>query len=160
MGPEISLARFREQVQGLSPCEHRSVSKNGQIVCAKITEGENRVTPNTCRACPYKAVNCAHLRFSLRQKAATSLIVRFNGRTEVWDDEAPTLSFEQAACAARIVPITQPKQCAGCPLRQPLEGVARPLDSMPSLPQRRAPRAGVGGRVVPFPSPDLVGLAG
>lgn len=160
MSPEISLARFRDQVHGLSPCEHRTVSRNGRIVCAKISVGDSGVTPNTCRACPFKAVNCAHLRFSLRQSSASPLIVRFNGRTEIWEDEAPVLSFEQAACAARTVPICHPKQCAGCPLRQPVDAPSRPSAGVPLAPQRRAPRAGVAGRVVPFPSPDLVGLAG
>lgn len=160
MSSEISLDRFREQVQGLSPCEHRTVSRNGRIVCAKISVGDNGVTPNTCRACPFKAVNCAHLRFSLRQKAASPLIVRFNGRTEIWEDDAPVLSFEQAACAVRTAPITHPRQCAGCPLRQPVEAPARANVPAPLAPQRRTPRASAGGRVVPFPSPDLVGLAG
>ena len=160
MSPESSLARLREQVQGLSPCEHRTVSKGGRIVCNKINVGDNCVTPNTCRACPYKTINCKNLRFSLRQGVAAPIIVRFNGRTEIWEDELPALSFEQAACSARVVPISHPKQCAGCALREPLEASAGQRESLVPSPRRTMPRAGVCGKVVPFPSPDLVGLAG
>lgn len=160
MSPELLTKRFREQVPGLSPCEHRAVSKSGRIVCSKIVEGDACVAPNTCRVCPFKAANCAHLRFSLRQTTATPLIVRYNGRTEFWDDDAPALRFEQAACSARLVPITHPRQCAGCALRQPVATGSNAAESPASVPRRRMPRAGVCGRVVPFPSPDRVRVAG
>ncbi|MFN2290294.1 MAG: hypothetical protein ACK2UC_03775, partial [Anaerolineae bacterium] len=82
------------QRQPQTVCEHRSVSKDGRIMCGKIVEGDPEVSPNLCRDCPFKAVNCSHLRFSLRLSSPSPLIVRFNGRTEVWDDDPPQLSFE------------------------------------------------------------------
>jgi hypothetical protein len=139
------LSAYRQPVDslGLSPCEHRSVSKDGRIVCAKIVEGDNRVSPNVCRACPFKAVNCAHLRFSLRQDSPSPLIVRYNGRTEIWDDDPPELRFEHAACAVKVMPIEHPRSCVGCPLRQALQA---PAEEQPR--RRRASRV---GKVVPFP---------
>jgi hypothetical protein len=145
--------RLRSPVQGLSPCEHRTVSKDGRITCRKIVEGENEVSPNVCRTCPHRAVNCSHLRFSLRQTSGSPLIVRFNGRTEIWDDDPPELRFEQAACAARVIPIESARACAACPLRQPLSS---PAEAPPR--QRRA--AMPAGKVVPFPGREVAALAG
>jgi hypothetical protein len=139
-------------IPALSPCEHRRASKDGRVICAKIVEGENEVSPNVCRTCPVKAVNCAHLRFSLCQTVPSPLIVRHNGRTEVWDDDSPELRFERAACAARVVPIHDPHACAGCSLRQPLQA---PVEA--PLRQRRVAAA---GRVVAFPSREAVAAAG
>jgi hypothetical protein len=147
---------------GLDPgsCAHRSVSKDGRIVCGKVVEGENEVSPNVCWACPAKAVNCTHLRFSLRQSVPSPLIVRYNGRTEVWDDDPPELCFERAACDAQVMPIHSPRACAGCSLRQPQWAVREP-------PVRRGRASngsnrGVkgGGRVVPFPGREAVAATG
>jgi hypothetical protein len=80
---------------GASPCEHRTVSKDGRIICKKIMVGDNGVSPNECRACPFRAVNCQHLRFSLQQTSPRPLVVRYNGREEVWDDDPAELRFEQ-----------------------------------------------------------------
>jgi hypothetical protein len=127
------------------------VSKDGRIICGKIVEGENEVSPNVCRTCPVKAVNCAHLRFSLCQTAPSPLIVRYNGRTEVWDDEPAELRFERAACAARVVPIHDPRACATCSLRQTLHTPVEPA-------ARR--RVAGAGRVVPFPGREAVAATG
>lgn len=126
----------------LSSCEHRAVARDGRIVCARIVEGDNEVSPNTCRACPFKAVNCAHLRFSLRQTSSTPLIVRHNGRTEIWDDQPAALRFERAACSARVIPVAEPRSCAGCLLRQAVQ----PATEQPS--RWRSPTG--TGKVVPF----------
>ncbi|MGD8627408.1 MAG: hypothetical protein PVF47_16085 [Anaerolineae bacterium] len=124
-------------------CEHRTVSKDGRILCKKIVEGDNEVSPNVCRDCPMRAVNCEHLRFSLRLSSPSPLTVRFNGRTEIWDDGPPALAFERAACAARVVPIHGPRACAGCTLRQ---------EHLPAQPEPAAAEAaGHPAKVVAFP---------
>lgn len=105
-------------------CEHRTVSRDGRIVCAKITQGDNTVSPELCRACPARTVNCSHLRFSLSRSAHVPLLVRFNGRTEVWTDDTPELGFCHAACAERVAPVLQPRACASCPLRSPCQAAA------------------------------------
>ena len=75
---------------------------------------------NLCRACPVSQINCQHLRAGLEKKVSTPLTVRFaTGRVEVWDDAPPTIEFKQAACAAKTMPITSPRDCAGCPIRMP-----------------------------------------
>jgi hypothetical protein len=135
-----------------SPCEHRTVSRDGRIVCQKIVDGDPEVSPNLCRECPYRQANCANLRFSLRLHAPSPLVVRFNGRTEVWDDGPPQLVLERAACTERVVPIHGPLACADCPLRQPLRDGA--ADS-----QHRRPPV-TGGKVVPFPAREAVAAAG
>jgi len=131
----------------LGACEHRTVSKDGRIVCARIVQGENNVSPDLCRSCPFKAVNCRHLRFALRHILPRPLLVRFNGRTEIWDDQPPELRFERAACAARIIPVDHPRACAACSLRLPLQA---PAEEQPAPSQRRAAAA----KVVPFPCRD------
>jgi hypothetical protein len=75
--------------------------------------------------------------------------VRYNGRVEVWDDEPPELRFERAACAEKKVPIFDARSCAGCPLRQALHAPAK----KPSL---RTGRSKGVGKVVPFPSREVV----
>jgi hypothetical protein len=145
-------AAFQGKAQGLASCEHRKVSKDGRIVCAQIVEGDNEVSPNVCRECPLQAVDCGHLRFSLRQTSPNRLIVRYNGRTEIWDDDPPELHFERAACTAKVMPIYEPGSCAGCALRQPLQApVERP---------KRQRRAAGAGRGVPFPSREALVAAG
>lgn len=145
----LSLAQKRQvPVTGTSPCEHRTVSKDGRIICRKIVEGNNSISPDLCLTCPFKAVNCTHLRFSLRKTSPSPLVVRFNGRTEVWDDDPPEIHFRQAACSAQVIPIENPRACADCALCQPEQPVAAPA------PQRR--KAAKTGKVVPFPQREPV----
>jgi hypothetical protein len=151
---EVALVpRLAGPLLGVSSCEHRTVSKDGRIICTKIVEGDNEVSPNLCRTCPTKAINCAHLRFSLRQISPSPLIVRFNGRTEVWDDDPPEICLAQAACAARIMPVEQARSCAGCTLRQPVKPVVE-------QPPRSWPQAQQVGKVVPFPGRQVAAAAG
>ncbi len=144
----LPVAQAPRPAPNLSACEHRTVSKDGRIVCGKIVEGENEVSPNTCRACPFKAVNCGHLCFSLCQTTPSPLIVRFNGREEIWDDDPPELHFERAACSAKVVPIQHPRQCAGCTLRQPIQAptkrpeTRRNVGKVVAFPQRKVAAAG------------------
>ena len=137
--------------QSSAVCEHRSVAADGRIVCRKILWGENRVSPALCRACPSQAVNCTHLRFSLRHTSPSPLLVRFNGRTEVWNDAPPALQFEQAACALQVAPLSSPRACAGCALRQPAAApapepapVARPGKVVPFVEREREAAAAAG----------------
>jgi hypothetical protein len=143
----------KEMVSAQSPCEHRMVSKDGRIVCRKIVVGDNSVSPNECRACPFWAVNCKHLRFSLQQTSPRPLVVRYNGREEVWDDDPAELRFEQAACAAKVAPIQDSRACAACSLRQ---AVGEPVEQ----PVRRRRRVAAGGKVVAFPGQAAVAAAG
>lgn len=140
------------QAQSASSCEYRAVSKDGRIVCSKIVEGDNEVSPNVCRSCPFKLINCAHLCFSLCQTSSSPLVVRYNGRTEIWDDNPPELEFERAACTARVVPIYEPRSCSGCTMQQPLQSPAKE-------PKRRKQAAGLG-KVVPFPSHEALAATG
>ena len=145
-------AESERQMAGLGSCEHRTAAKDGRIICSKVTEGDNEVSPNLCRECPFRAVNCSHLRFSLRQTSPSPLIVRFNGRTEIWDDGPNELSFEHAACAAKVIPIYGPRSCAGCTLRQPVQA--------PAQKQAQARKPAAIGRVVAFPSHEPVAVPG
>jgi hypothetical protein len=119
-----------------------------------VVEGENEVSPNVCRECPFKAVNCSHLRFSLRQTSPSPLIVRYNGRTEIWDDGPSELSFHRAACAAKVIPIYEPRSCAGCTLHKPIQV---PVETPSRSPAHLAASA---GKVVAFPSHEPVAAAG
>jgi hypothetical protein len=154
-----------EPIAARGMCEHRTVSRDGRIVCAKIVEGGNEVSPDVCRTCPLKAVNCAHLRFSLKQITPTPLVVRYNGRTEIWDDDPAEVRFEQSACSAKVMPIQSPKQCVGCTLRQAIEE-ARPEGQTPGpvAPPKPKPRrrrqAPAPGNVVPFPGRRVAAAAG
>jgi hypothetical protein len=148
-GADLPRRRLpQRQTTALGRCEHRTVAKDGRILCNKIVEGDPEVSPSLCRDCPFKAVDCRHLRFSLRLSTPSPLVVRFNGRTEVWDDGPPHLAFEHAACAARTIPIADPRACAHCPLRQPL-----PAGTDPALEAQPLP-----GRVVAFPEPALAAV--
>ncbi len=138
--------------QHLSACEHRAASRDGRIVCEKIVDGDPEVSPNICRDCPYKQVNCAHLRFSLRLHSPSPLVVRYNGRTEVWDDGPPELALDRAACTERVVPIHGPRACESCPLRQPLRDTTAEAGNRPAAP-------GVG-KVVSFPTREALAAAG
>ena len=152
--PRMPL-RLQGKSNGLSSCEHRTVAKDGRIVCGKIVAGDNEVSPEVCRTCPLKAVNCAPLRFSLKQVVPSPLIVRHNGREEVWNNDPPEVRFEQSACAAKVMPISHPKQCVGCTLRQPVQEVAEERVVHP----RRQPVIGTG-KVVPFPGRRVAATAG
>lgn len=124
-------------------CVYRKVSQDGRIICQKIVQGDNEVSPNLCRDCPAKQVSCDKLRFCLQKSSPSPLVVRYgNGHCEVWDNEPARLSFLRAACTARIAPISDPRQCAACPLRTPAE----PLSEDSPLSQ-----VARGGKVIPFP---------
>ena len=142
----------RSEAHSTSSCEHRTVAKDGRIICSRIVEGECEVSPNVCRDCPFKEVNCSHLRFSLRQTSASPLVVRYNGRTEIWDDGPCSLSFERAACAAKVMPVYEPRSCAGCALHQPIQAPAQ-------APALRRDAATVG-KVVAFPLHEPLAAAG
>jgi hypothetical protein len=161
--PRLNEAAFRDpglsgaalpvlETQSLSSCEHRTVSRDGRIVCSRIVEGDDEVSPNVCRSCPFKAVNCSHLRFSLRLTSPSPLIVRYNGRTEIWDNGSAELGFERAACLVRVAPVHDPRSCAGCALRAPLQA---PVEQ--ARPRREV--AGLG-KVVPFPSREALAPTG
>ncbi len=125
-------------------CPHRSVAEDGRIVCAKIVQGDNEVSPNLCRDCPAKMVCCDNLRFSLQKTSPSPIVVRYNGgHTEVWDNDPPSVSFHRAACAVKMMPIANPKECAGCALRT----VA------PPQPAQRKRKTARRGKVLPFPQP-------
>lgn len=126
-------------------CEFRAVDKDGRIICKKIAEGDNEVTPNLCRDCPARKANCEHLTFTLRKTVPSPIVVRYaTGRVEVWNNEPPALHFRRAACAEQVVPIHSPTQCLACAVR-----VCR----VPVEPQ---PVAVPPGRVVHFPTPAAV----
>lgn len=146
---ELPRPRLSNPPEPRGMCEHRTVSKEGRIICGKIVEGDNAVSPNTCRNCPFIAANCAHLRFSLQQTSPSPLIVRYNGRTEIWDDDPPEIRFHQAACAARVMPIDDPRVCAACALR---EAKSERSPTHRPAPRRLEPAA--RGKVVPFPQAD------
>ena len=153
--PETKLpwsGASERETASLSSCEHRTAAKDGRIICSKVTEGDNEVSPNLCRECPFKAVNCSHLRFSLRQTTPSPLVVRYNGRTEIWDDGPNELSFEHAACAAKVIPIYGPRSCAGCSLRKPVQA--------PAQEQAQARKPAAIGKVVAFPSHEPVAVPG
>ena len=141
-----------KDTHGAGSCQHRTVAKDGRIVCSRIVEGDSEVSPNVCRDCPFKAANCSHLRFSLRQTSPSPLIVRFNGRTEIWDDGPCSLSFERAACAAKVMPIFDPRSCADCALHTPLQAPVK-------APSRKL-KTGSVGKVVAFPVHEPLAVAG
>lgn len=131
--------------KGNGLCEHRSVAADGRIVCAKITLGDNEVSPNLCRDCPVKIIACQHLCFSLEKSSPSAIVVRYaGGRTEVWNDEPPSISFLHAACAAKVAPVSSPKECAACSLRL----TALP---QPQIREKAAQRKLQGDKVIPFP---------
>jgi len=141
----------KPKVNSGTTCIHRGVARDGRIICAKITEGNNEVSPNICRDCPARQVNCDKLRFSLEKSSPSPIVVRYgNGHSEVWNDEPARITFLRAACVAKIAPISDPRQCAACALRTvgepvleeiPLPRVARPT-------HRKVAR---DGKVIAFP---------
>jgi hypothetical protein len=145
--------RQPEPERALGVCEYRTVSPDGRVICTKVAEGENAVSPEVCHTCPVRAANCTHLRFTLRQRSPSPLTVRFNGRTEIWDDGPAEVRLAEAACAARIAPIGHPDACRGCTLRLPVDGPA-------IQPDPRVRRPAGKGKVVPFPLPSPVPAGG
>ena len=107
----------------LKPCQFRNVSDNGVMLCAKIARGSREVSPEICQACPVAAIDCRQLRFSLEKEEGGSLTVRYgNGRTEVWDGEAPHVEMQRAACSLLLLPLKGTHTCQSCSLRQPAVG--------------------------------------
>ena len=132
-------------------CTHRSVACDGRIVCSKITEGDNEVSPNICRDCPARQVGCDKLRFSLEKSSPSPIVVRYgNGHSEVWNDEPARISFLRAACAVKVVPISDPRQCAACALRAVSEAVVEEIPLPRAVRQAHQEVAG-GGKVIAFP---------
>lgn len=104
--------------EGLVTCSHRKVDDGGRILCGLIKGSDREVSIELCRACPVPQINCQHLRAAMQKTISTPITVRFaTGRVEVWDNEAPTIGFKQAACAVKAMPIHSPRDCTGCPLR-------------------------------------------
>ncbi len=176
--------RRAEAASGEYSCPYRSVSRDGRVACGKIAGGDDSISPTLCGQCPFRAVDCSHLRFSLRLRTPSPLIVRFNGRTELWDDEPPRLSFDRAACAIRALPIEKCQDCTSCSLRHgmecgrvdsfltaavPAEANNLPPLALPSLPSRSPAGSSFGsptsgavrrGKVVPFRQPAPLAATG
>ena len=89
--------------------------------CAKLPGPDRAVTPAICAACPFTVIGCAWLRFSLTKTG-----------------EAVT--FSDAACAERVIPIHSPADCHGCQQR-----VAIRLEDVQPVLQRQA------GKLLVFP---------
>jgi hypothetical protein len=124
-------------------CQYRSVDRDGRIICKKIVKGDNEVSPNICRDCPARQIACDKLRFSLQKFSPSPIVVRYgNGHSEVWGDEPARITFLRAACVAKVIPISDPRQCAACALRTVGEPV---LEEIP------VPRVATGGKVIAFP---------
>jgi hypothetical protein len=133
-------------------------------------------------------INCAHLRATLNHDIRPPITVRYgNGKTEIWEDDAPSISLERAACAAKVIPILSPRDCAGCSLRQALitpDGIVTPgrpatIQSTPpqvmaseqvqaplrvrrhakSLPAQSAPASAAIEPTAPQPEPATVPIA-
>ncbi len=140
-------------------CEHRCVDREGRITCQKIVGGDSEVSPNLCRTCPARQIGCEKLRFSLEKSAPSPIVVRYgNGHTEVWNNEPAKITFLRAACATKVAPISDPRQCAACALRtvgEPiLEEIPLPHVVRQALRQaQEGPHQDVatGGKVISFP---------
>lgn len=139
----------------LKPCPYRRTDDEGHILCDKIKVGDREVNAAVCRACPIAEINCAHLRATLEHHARPPIIVRWgNGKSEVWDDFAQeSLTLTRAACAEQVMPITSPRDCAGCALRQALNESPRAATPPPPTASRVA-RATPPPRT-PAPAPDV-----
>lgn len=133
----VSMSKLTSMI-----CQYRSVDRDGRIICKKIVEGDNEVSPNVCRDCPARQVACDKLRFSLQKFSASPIVVRYgNGHSEIWRDEPAKISFLRAACVAKVAPISDPRQCAACALR----GAGEPAIEEISLPKVAS------GKVIAFP---------
>ena len=129
----------------------RSVARDGRIICDKITEGDNEVSPNLCRDCPAGQIKCDKLRFSLQKFSPSPIVVRYgNGHSEVWNDESPRITFLRAACAAKIAPISDPRQCAACALRTVSEPMIEEIP-LPRVVRQAHHDVAAGGKVIAFP---------
>lgn len=105
----------------LKPCSYRQVDEGGRILCGLIKSGDREVSINLCRACPVPQINCQHLRATMQKQIPNPITVRFaTGRVEVWNGDAPTISFQRAACAEKTMQINSPRDCVGCPLQMPV----------------------------------------
>jgi hypothetical protein len=148
-------------MQNLKPCPFRHVDEEGHILCEKIKIGDREVSPNVCRACPVAGINCAHLRAMLSHQVRPPITVRYgNGRTEIWEDDTPSITLERAACAAKVIPILSPRDCAGCALRQALvspDGILIPVEGIQPAaarrPQKSMPAAPPPAPAAPAPAP-------
>jgi len=125
-------------------CPHRSVSKDGRVICTMIQLGDdNEVSPSLCRECPARTIACDHLRFSLQKIASRPITVRYaTGRVEILDDQPPRIGFLRAACEEKVLPIHSPVECAQCRMH-----------SVPAAPFSPTPAATptYEGKVIPFP---------
>lgn len=120
----------------LKPCPYRIADNDGRILCNQIKNGDRQVSAGMCQACPIAEIDCAHLRSTLSNPFRAPLTIRWgNGKTEVWDDPAPPLVMERAACAAKTIPILSPLDCMGCSLRQALVLAS----AIPVMPARALP---------------------
>lgn len=126
----------------LKPCPFCQVDDEGHILCEKIKSGDREVSPNVCRVCPVAQINCAHLRATLNHQARPPLTVRYgNGKTEIWDDPAPPIALQRAACAAKVISILSPRDCAGCSIHQApvsVDAVAMPAPRVAPAPANAA----------------------
>ncbi len=145
-------------------CSHRSVAKDGRIVCDIISVGDNEVSASLCHDCPARAIGCEHLRFTLQKLASSPITVRYaTGRVEILDDHPSRVAFLRAACAEKVAPVNSPRECAGCmmhslrsqcsartasPVAAGISAEA-PLSPAPALPDSRA--AASGGKIILFP---------
>lgn len=128
-------------MESLKPCQFRQVDTQGRILCQLVKGGDRQVSVDLCRACPVQAINCQHLRAGLEKQVSTPITVRYaTGRVEVWNDAPAAMTFKQAACAAKTIPIHSPRDCAGCTLRLPN---VIPQNAIPVAvrPQANAPAA-------------------
>jgi len=131
------------QNRQIQACPHRSVVKDGRIICKMVLSGDNEVSPNLCRECPAKAIACDHLRFSLHKITSRPITVRYaTGRVEVLDDQPPRVAFVRAACERKVIPVNSSLECARCELHS--ERVAQPV-------ARPAFVSAGKGKVIPFP---------
>lgn len=127
----------------IQTCPHRSVAKDGRIICKMILSGDNEVSPNLCHDCPARAIACDQLRFSLQKMSSHPIIVRYaTGRVEVLDDQPSRIAFLRAACQEKVMPVNTPLECTRCELHW--ERVAQPIARTTSVPAGK-------GKVIPFP---------
>jgi hypothetical protein len=140
----------------LKPCPYRHADDEGHILCDKIKSGDREVSPNVCRACPVAHINCAHLRATLDHEARPPIVVRWgNGKSQVWDDVAQnSVTLTRGACAEKVIPIHSPRDCVGCPLRQPLViGEQLTGNTLPTADRRPAATTPRVVRRAPMPAP-------
>lgn len=145
---ELPLVRQPAPSRATGPCPHRTVSDDGRVLCRKVIERDNAVTPELCGDCPFSAIDCAHLRFTLSLSSGSPLMVRFNGRTEVWEDEAPKVTLHRAACVAKVSQVDRRSACTGCSLREPILSPEKRVAHKPASP--------VPSNVIPFPLREAV----